>query len=270
MGETKFPVQPSVEPKVVVPRIPFNSGIKTEPTKLIPISTAISSDNKPSDPKTTASIVLTPSTGVSPSRESTQRPTSRPSFSTKPANIDAQVNGPEYDTKISYRQNQQPTIAPTSESTQRPTSRQSFSTKSSNIDAHVNGPEYDTKVSYRQNQQPTIAPTLGSSSHPNRFGTSSSPFRESITVNGPSTVKTPNDILSLQKITSSPPGSSEGQGQSGYTEDLLPPYRTTNNFDFQTTVGLPINSIDPGNDLNVINSYVNSIPRTTTQSGFLF
>lgn len=224
LGETKFPVQPSSEPKVVVPRIPFNTGIKTEPTKLIPISTVKSPDNKQQDPKTTASTILSSSKSVIPSTQTTQRPTIRPSFSTK----------------------------------------------SASIDAHVNGPEYDTKISYRQNEQPTTEPSSISTNHPTRSRVSSSPFRESIKVNGPSTAKAPIDIQKLQKVTS--PDHSDGQGQYDYTEELLPPFRTTNIFDTQTTLGLPTNSFDPGNDLNFINSYANLNPdsRITTQSGFTF
>lgn len=209
LGETKFPVQPSNEPKVVVPRIPFNSGIKTEPTKLIPISTAVSHDNKQQEPKTTASIRLPSSESGNPSTERTQRPTIRPTVS---ANSNA---------------------------------------------GHVSGPEYDTKISYRQNQQSTIGTNVRPTSHP----TSSSLFKDSIKIDGPSTAKTPSNTLQLQNLNS--PDTSEGPGQSDYTEDLLPPFRTT----------VPVNSFGPGNDFNIINSYANLNPQgrtTTTQSGFFF
>lgn len=195
----------------MVPRIPFNSGIKTEPTKLIPVSTVISPDN---------SVKFSSSKSVNPSTETTQRPTIRPSISTK----------------------------------------------SSNIDTHFNGPDFDTKTSYRPSQ-PTTLPTV-SSSHFTRFRASLSPFRKSINDNGPSTVKVPVDTLVLQKVTT--PVTTSGQGQNDYTEELLPPFRTTNIFDTQTTISVPFNSVDPDSDLNVINSYANINPesRTTTQSGF--
>ncbi|XP_037037867.1 uncharacterized protein LOC119075495 isoform X2 [Bradysia coprophila] len=213
LGETKFPVQPSPEPKVVVPRIPFNSPMKTEPTKLIPISTVVSTYTKQQSPRTTAPVIFSSPEGVNPSTRTTQRPTINSNTPTKP----------------------------------------------STINAHVNGPEYATKISYRQNQHSTVPPIVNSSNHPTRAGTSPSPFRESVT-NGPSTVKTPSDKFILQKVTPS----ISPLGQSDYTEDLLPPFRTTNKFDTHTTIGLPINSFNPGNDLNVINSYVNSYPDTPT------
>lgn len=212
MGETKFPVQPSNEQKVVVPRIPFNIGIKTEPTKLIPVSTVVAHDNKQQHPQTTTSFTFSPSKGSNPSTERTQRPTVGPSISTKfPNNFGGRVSSPEYG----------------------------------------------------QNQPSTEA-TLGHSSQPTRFR-ESSPFKES--TNLPSTVNAPSDPLKLPKVKS--PDSPVGQGQLDYTESLLPPFRTTNLFDTQTTVGLPINSFDPGNDLNVINSYANfnAESRTTTQAG---
>lgn len=224
LGETKFPVQSSNEPKVVAPRIPFNSEIKTEPTKLIPISTVVSPHNKQQDPKTTASIVFSSSKGVNPSTDTTQSPAIRPNISTK----------------------------------------------TPSIGANVNDQEYDTKISYRQSQQSTTEPAISSTSHPTRFRASLSPFRESIKVNGPSTVKVPSDTLKLQKIPS--PDSSEVNGPNEYTEDLLPPFRTTNVFDTQTTIGVPFSSFDSDNDLNVINSYANLNPesRITTQSGFYY
>lgn len=220
LGETKFPVQPSTEPKVVAPRIPFNSGIKAEPTKLIPISAVDSSHYKGQDPKTTASILFSSSNSGNPSTETTRRPTSRPITSTK------------------------------------------FPT----IGVSVNGPEYDTKTSYRQSQHPTTKATI--TSPPTRSRATSSPFRESIKVNEPSTVKVPNYTAQVPKVTS--PESTEVKGPNDYVEDLLPPFRTTNVFDTQTTVGVPFNSFDPDNDLNVINSYANINPesRITTQSGF--
>lgn len=203
----------------MVPRIPYNSGIKTEPTKLIPVSTVISPYNKAQDPKTTSSIKFSSSENVNPSSVTTQPPTIRPSLSTK----------------------------------------------SSNIDTHVNGPAFESKTSYRPSQQPTTQPTV-SSSHPTRFRASLSPFRESTKVNGPNTVKPAIDTLALQKVTTP---DTLGQGQNDYTEELLPPFRTTNLFDTQTTIGVPLNSFDPDSDLNAINSYANLNPgsRTTTQSG---
>lgn len=217
LGETKFPVQPSNEPKVVVPQIPFNSGIKTQPTKLIPISTVVVPDNKLQDPKTTASTIFSSSRSVSPFTDTTERSTIRPSISTKIPSIGVNVNGPEYDTKISYRQ---------------------------------------------QIQQSTTEP----SSHPTRFQATLPPFRESIKVSEPSTVKVPSDTLKLQKVISS---SSEGPYDN--TEGLLPPFPTTILFDTQTTTarGVPFNSYNTDKDLNAINSYANLNPESgITTQGF--
>lgn len=193
---------------MVVP--PFNIGIKTEPTKLIPISTVVSTNSRQPDPKTT--IRFSTSNGVNPSTGNTQIPNR---VSTQSPNIDSSVNGPEYDTKISYRQSQRPTIPPSS----------SFSTS------------------------PTRVSSPSSFSAPTKF-------------NEPSTTKSSIDTVKLQQVTSS-------ERQSDYTEELLPPFRTTNVIGTRTTIGLPINSFDPSNDLNVINSYANFNPDTptTTQSG---
>ncbi|KAG4074665.1 hypothetical protein HA402_004536 [Bradysia odoriphaga] len=247
LGETKFPVQPSPEPKVVVPRIPFNSPMKTEPTKLIPISTGVSTYTKQQSPKTTAPVIFSSPEGVNPSRRTTQRPTINSNTPTKPSTINTQG------------------VNPSTRTTQRPTINSNTPTKPSTINAHVNGPEYATKISYRQNQQSTVLPIVNSSNHPTRAGTSPSPIRESGN-NGPSTVTTPSDKFILQKVTPS----ISPLGQSDYTDDLLPPFRTTNTFDTHTTVGLPINSFNPGNDLNVINSYVNLSPDspTTTEPSY--
>ncbi|KAJ6643834.1 hypothetical protein Bhyg_08799, partial [Pseudolycoriella hygida] len=214
LGETKFPVLPSVEPKVITPRIPFNNGIKTEPTKLTPIGGASVdvTERKSQDPKTTASTVFVPSKSVTPLRETTPRSTITPSVSTKNTNI------------------------------------------------HV--PQFDIKTSYRQSQRPTTQPAAISTSLPTRFRSTLPPFRESVKVNGITTVKVPID--NFPKVPA--PDSSKILGQLDYTDDLLPPFRTTTLPDAQTTIGVPFNSYDPDNDLNIINSYANLNPdsRTTT------
>lgn len=219
LGETKFPVQPSAEPKVVVPRIPFNGPMKTEPTKLTPVSTVVSTYTKQQNPKTTTSVTFS-----SPADENHSKRTT----------------------------------------TQRPTINISTPTKQANGNAH--GPENDTKISYRQSQQSTVQTTASPSSQPTRPRTSASTFGVSVN-NGPSTVETPSKKLTSEKVTPSFGPS----GQSDYTEDLLPPFHTTNNFNVHTTIGLPINSVHPGNDFDVINSYANIHPDapTTTEPSFV-
>lgn len=203
LGETKYPIQPSHEPKVVVPLIPINTGIKTEPTKLIPISTS--------------SVQFSSTKDVNPSTRTSQGPTVRPSTSTKTVNVDA----------------------------------------------HTNGPEFVNTYTYRPSQ-----PTRVSTSNP-RFGETISPFRESIKVNGLNTVKVPSDNSNVHKVTL-PVNPDTSSKEHDDNDDLLPPFRTTNLFDTQTTISVPFSSINPDDDLNIINAYANINPASpiTTQSGF--
>lgn len=230
---------------MVVP--PFNIPIKTEPTKLIPISTVVSPYTKQQILKTTAPTdTFSSPDGFNPLTDAkTHRPTINSNTPTKqPSNINTHVNGPEYDTKVSYQPNHESTVQTTASPSNNPTRA-----GTSPPTFRVIVPEYDTKVSSRQNQRPTVQTTAS----PTQTGTSPSLFRESAN-NGPSTENTPKVTPSISSID-----------QSDYTEDLLPPFRTTNKFNTQTTVGLPINSLDPVNDLNVINSYANLDIQTTTK-----
>jgi hypothetical protein len=238
LGETKYPVPPSNEPKVIIPRIPFNSGIKIEPTKLIPISRVPSNNNKQNEP--TVSSIFS-STG------STQTSTNKPSISTK-ISYDVNVNGPDYENRNSNRPSQY-SVQPLPTFTDNP-----------NRFVKTLAPSFRDTV---KSSRPT---TVSSEFLSPVVTTNSEPFQR------PTTVKTTDDNFKFNKI-SSPiiPSNSEGvYGQYDNNEGLLPPFSTTFD-DRQTTISVPFNSINADNDLNVINSYSNLNPesRTTTQSGYV-